>query len=650
MKQLSKIGSVFKIFSKKFPLLKNISPLYLILILSAALSVGFFFSLSFIEEDRDWKMYLQKADKFYQEAQFKKAKKIYLELKEKFPSNPRIDWINYQLGNIFEKEEFFNRAIFFYEKVKKRNVPYFFDARLKLAQCYRRTGDIENALNTVKKIIKEFSDVEKLAPVYLIFADSLLEKSEEKKAVSLYQKLIEDYPESFSAAKAYLRLGDIYFRKKRYSEAILFYSSLIREYPKSEVQEEALYRIIRCYLEKRKVNEALSMLYLLIKNYPQSKFFKEAYFYLGKVLLEEGEIKKAQETFGKVIKMCTEKSSFLMEVKKELAKAYLIEKKFEEAIKIYEQILKDYSPSKTEDVCFTLGTLYLRTSHYDKATEIFQKFIHYYPLSFKISFAYYKLGKAFYEQKLYLKAIDAFNKALFYSVSKEEKERIFSDIAEAYSKVGLWKKAVEYEEKRILLAGKEKVSVKLIKYSLQSGDLSSAKKLLSLFLKNTSKQGILEVLNFVNSLYSMGEREFAFNVYQKIKEHVTPQDNKEWIFALYKMADFQRKRKNIESAIDKYQKILKLTSEGYEDTSIREKVLLNLADLYYQTQKYQKASSIYLQLIKEYPKSDYLSWCLYQIANSLRHSHLLPEAQKFYTTLEEKFPQSFWTKLSKALL
>jgi len=120
MKFLDKINTIFKKFLFRFLFLKNIPFFKLVLILGVILGTGLFllFNLStLLPKKSGWEDYLQKADKLYQEGELDKAKKIYLELREKFSSNPRMDWVNYQLANSFRRSGFIHRASFFYEKV-----------------------------------------------------------------------------------------------------------------------------------------------------------------------------------------------------------------------------------------------------------------------------------------------------------------------------------------------------------------------------------------------------------------------------------------------------------------------------------------------------------------------------------------------------
>jgi len=658
-----KLHSKIRLIFKKLPLskklsLKDIFSLRVLLISGGALSIVVFllFNLSNLTQEKsELKVYMQKANKLYQENKLEEAKNIYLELREKFPSNPHADQINYRLGNIFEELGFIHRAVFFYKKITDKNASYYLDALIKIAQCYQKTGELEKASKVAKTIIKDFPGSEKLSQVYLILAESLLDQSKDKDAISIYQKIIKNYPQTFSAAKAYLKLGNIYFKKGRYSEAILFYSPVVKNYPKSVIQEEAFYHLTKCYLARDEIDEALSVLYLLVKRYPQSKFFVEGLFLVGEVFLDKKEVEKAQKIFERLAKMSLQEPSFRTKSNVKLAEAYLVKDDFTQAIEIYEDIIESCSRlQNAENIYFTLGALYLKTGEYTKAAQIFQKFIHYYPLSSKLSNAYLKLGEAFSNKELYFKAIEAFNGALKYSSSDREAKKALLELAEVYTKVRLWDKAVECLKKESSFASKKEetaaIRIKLIKCYLEGKDLSSAKEYLSLLLEDFPEGKISEILNLADLFYSIGEKRIAFNIYKKVSGSFEP-ENKRWLFALYKMADLQKEGKDIALAIDTYQKILKLTEKDSQaNASLREKTLIVLSDLYYLTQNYKKALNFYLQTIREYPESKDREWCLYQIGNCYRHLKNPKKAKEFYGILKEEFPGSLWAKLSGALL
>lgn len=657
MKFLNKVINFCKDFIlKKYLTDKNILPLRWVLI-GAGVSVAgiliFFNFSSLIQVESGWQGKIQRADRLYREKKLKKASEIYLEVRENFPSNPRINWVNYRLGNIFQKSGLLHRALFFYEKIEDKKTSYYSDVQFNRAQCYRQTGRFGKAIEIARMIIREFPKNDNLSEVYIIMADSLLNNSQEEKAISIYRKLIEGYPGSSASARAYFQLGNIHFRKKRYSEAILFYSRLIEDYSESEIQEKALYYIVRCYLANKSVNKALSTLHLLGSRYPGSSFFTEGLFRLGKILLSEGKISRARELFNKIIKTYRGENSFLMKVKKGLAETYLAEKQIEKGIELYQQLLAYYPLSRREDLYFALGALYLRAGQYKQARQVLQKFVHYYPLSSRISTAYYNLGKAFLEQSLYFKAIPIFKKALRQVSSKEEKERLFSKMIEVYIKTGLWNKAIKTLKKKISLSDKGKSEndrIKLLHCYLKKKDIVSAEKILSSVLQDFSGRGTTDLLNIAHSLYRIGEKKLAFKIYKVVRGSVQPQD-KEWLMALYNLADFREDEQDFDSAVESYRRILDLTGKDHwQEKNLRKKTLLNLSDLYYELGEYQEASKFYLQLREEFPGNPYTSWCLYQLGNCYRHLNSPQKTQEFYNHLKEDFPKNLWTTLSRVML
>jgi len=663
MKLLNKIRFIFfNIFPLIFKVLsfKNKILLRLVLIVGISVGIGTFIFLHFSVRPSSkpkWEVCLERADRLYQAGRLNEAKKVYFEVKEKFPSNPEEDWINFQLANIFKSSGFFHRAAFFYEKLTgKDSSPYFFQAEYNLVHCYMKTEDEDKALEVAREIIKKFPESEKLPEMYLCVANCLLKKSEEREAISIYQKIIKEYPRTDSASIAYLKLGDIFFSKNRYSDAIIFYSSLVRNYPESKTREEALFKLVHCYSLQGKVNEAVSVLFVLLRDFPRSKFFARGLFFCGEVFLRKGEFEKAREVYEKIESLCPADSSFLVEVKKKLAEIYINEKKYKEAISIYEEIIKNHPWIKdTSEIYLTLGSLYLTTGEYSRAIIIFQKFIHYFPLSSNLFSVYFNLGRAFFKEGLYLKAIEAFKKALRCSPSGKEKSSVLSQMTGAYEKIGLWNEAIKSLRDRLSLSKRDKkvtvqIKIALIKCYINKGEISSAKKMIPSLLKDISRDETQKLLHIADYLWDAGEKEIACSIYDKVSKVISQKD-KEFFYAMAKIAYFQKSKGEVNKAIGIYQKLLKLAkNDSPEYPTLRKKVLMNLADLYYSIGGYKKACKFYLEAIKNYPQSREFTWFLYQAGNCYRHLGSSEEAKRFYAILREKFPQDLWTKLSLVML
>lgn len=637
--------------------LKN--PLFILLILGLVIFILIKLPFNPLSIENSSYKILARADKFYQEGQLLEARDAYLDFIEKFPSNPRINWAYYQLANTFRKMGLFYRAISFYEKINDRRFPRYSESRYELASCYQEVGKLDKAAQIAKKAIKDFPENDRISDFYLILADFLLEQGREEEAVSFYHKIIENYNESLSAQRAYFKLGGIYFKKKKFSQAIIYYSALVNNYRQSSIQEEALFYLVRSYLARGQTEEAFSMLSILMERYPKSSFFLNALLLFGKVFLDKGEYQKALEIFKRIDKFPTKEFSIKLEAKEGIADVYLSQKNYPEAARAYEQILRDYPHSADEEeIYFKLGQLYLKMGNYSKAVDTFQIFIRYFPLSPQIFPAYFNLGQALIKEGYFFKAAEIFDHILQSSSSKDDVTRALLRISDVYMKLGLWEKATIYLKKALSYVDKEdifQVKINLVESYISCKDFSSAKKIISEILKDFPKDGsvIQQVMDIADKLYFLDEKEMAFEIYQKIAKVKSLNEDKRWLFVLFKIGNFQKSKGKINSAIKTYYKLLDL-SKKYSDPrilKIRENVLLSLTDIYYFSKKnYKKALSFYLKMQKEYPDSEDIAWCIYQIANCYRKTGSLKLADKYYQKLRDKFPDTLWAKISEVFI
>lgn len=607
-----------------------------------------------------YKIYLIKADEFYQQGDLMKARDAYLDFIERFPSSPELNRAYYQLANTFKEMGLRERAIFFYEKINNQKLSYYCESRYQLAECYYQIGQIKKATQIAKKAIKNFPESKRIYNFYLILANSLLNDGKKDKAAAFYYKIIKNSADDSLLQKTYFKLADLCFKEKKYSEAIIYYSKLVNEYPGDELQQEALFYLIRCYLARDQIEQALSILSTFTGKYSSNTFFSRALLACGESLLNKKEYKRALEVFKEAEKYSPEDPYIRLETKKEVARVYLLQKNYPEAAKLYEEILRDYPYSKDEEkIYFNLGELYLKMGEYHKAADIFKMFVHSFPLSSLVFSAYFNLGESYIGEGYLFKAADTFDYILKNSSSKDDVKKALLKISDIYMRTGLWKKATIFLKKALYYVDEKtgfQIKVNLAKSYIAQRNFSSAEKITSEIFKNIpdDHSSIWQIIDLADMFYSLGKRELAFDIYQKAgKLKSLNKKDKRWLFVLFKMGNLQKSKGKINLTIKIYQQILGL-SKKYSDpevSKLREKVLLLLADIYYRSKKnYKRALPLYLKALEEYPESEDTAWCIYQIGNCYRKKGLLKLAEKYYKKLEDKFPDTLWTKISGVIL
>jgi len=613
----------------------------------------------FLNKELKIKRYTQRADYFYEKGKYQKAKEIYEKIVKKFHSRKEREWAYYRIGQCCQKLKLFPRAIFSYERFCQQypHSDYLLEVKYNLACSYQKVGNLEKATQILRKTIYKFPQDKIIAKLYLTLADCLSQQNKTEESISIYQKITHRYPQEPQSAQAYLKLGDIYLKKEHYSEAVLYYSSFLKQYPYSEEQHKALFSLARCYLLQKEMDKALSMFSLLVNKFPQGKFRGEALFIIGDILYRKEEYNKGLSVLRRIIEENKTPSPLLSKTRKKIADIYLAQKKYPQAIQIYEEMLNHpYFPDE-DKIYFRLGNLYKQMGDYQRAEITFKKFVKYFPLSQDISLAYFELGDCLYKQNLYLQGIESFQKITKQNISRELKGKTLRQIGEGYATLTLWKKAIDAFQQSLFYLEKEEIPslmCKIGKCYWKLEDFSSARKTFSSLLNNSLKNSLsYEDYLEMGTLLAGGKREekkMALGMYGKAIDKSLSQE--EVILALYEIGKIEQELDLTTSAIETYQQIIDLSSkiDSPQVSKVREKTLFHLADIHYSLKKYDKAQSLYARVAEEFPQGEDISWCLYQMGNCFRHRGQYEEAKRFYTNLTRKSGHSFWSELAKTIM
>ncbi|MCZ6541315.1 MAG: DciA family protein [Nitrospinae bacterium] len=326
-------------------------------------------------------------------------------LKEKHPDrnyrDPRA-YFHYLKANKYEREGDFDEAVRQYALVVLFD-PDREDLHTHLISLYLRTGQFELALEAGQEAIDRFPNNVR---VHMILGDILSSQNKYRKAMDHYNKVMEVEPDN---ARAYLLAGYNMKALKQYEDA--------RE----------------LFLQATVVDPANPL----------------GHHYLGSALARTGEVESAEEKFKKSL---TLRPSFI-EARENLARVLELQKKFPEAMEQYKIILK-LKPGdkkirghlKRIDVVATAGL----ADNVEMAEVP--------PFEPDEANIHTQIGTIFYEQAVYLKAVDEFRLAL----ANEEDKALHLVIAKIYELLGRMDKAItEVEAYRNAGVGEESVDILL---------------------------------------------------------------------------------------------------------------------------------------------------------------------------------------------
>lgn len=391
--------------------------------------------------------------------------KKYLEKKPKDTSvRAVLAKVYHDTGKIYEAIEHAKIII----KIRNDN----YKIMIFLANCYIDIGKPMKAINIFQEVLEKDSDnavaIKGLAEVYFNnnqkksaikmyqrlenFVDSNQEKAKNKLtiakihiefgeydlAIKEYEQVLQLYPDDINVKKV---LIELYNRVKNYDAAISLSSELMEAFSDNEIGLWAITTLMETYKTIKDYEKAMEYANL-IKIHPLANNVQSDEN-IALILLDDGKIEESIELF----KMLIADDSENISLKKELAKAYEINKDFKSAIDIYKKILDEADVKEINQLHFELSNLYSHWAIYDfsqnNTEDCFKHFttaIQYFDQNPDI---YYNLGQINCIIKNFNEAIVQYKKAI--ELNPQNYEYYYA-ISEAFKEIDSI-----YEQKKYLL-------------------------------------------------------------------------------------------------------------------------------------------------------------------------------------------------------
>ena len=132
------------------------------------------------------------------------------------------------------------------------------------------------------------------------------------------------------------------------------------------------------------------------------------------------------------------------EIEREVAELYYIQKRYEEAIPVYERLME--SEPRNTWYCERLGELYYKMNKKKKALAIWKKIIEIEP---DRAYSYTRVGRIYKKYKLYEEAVEMYQKALELTDKEGERKNILREMLEVYEKTGRMDELAQELERKL---------------------------------------------------------------------------------------------------------------------------------------------------------------------------------------------------------
>ncbi len=253
-------------------------------------------------------------------------------------------------------------------------------------------------------------------------------------AIGHFQKVFDHSSDPDSRANALIQMADVYQENNQWEDAAGIYERVKKMYPANGMMDYVLYRQAIAFLKLERMDAALGNFKSLAEDFPNSKYLQDIDYYMGVISFKKGDWKQSAQTMTLYLKNLTQPSEFTPEANYILALSYSNLKEPEEALKIFQKILRlypnDIDIAKNADIgiakCqFELGQgalavqrfklivykypktdaefeallwlaqYYLKNADADAAIEFYRSIVDEFPDSPQINQIHYELGQAY---------------------------------------------------------------------------------------------------------------------------------------------------------------------------------------------------------------------------------------------------------------
>lgn len=321
---------------------------------------------------------------------------------------------------------------------------YQIEKAFQLGEQFRQNVYINLKAATAEdydKAIAYYQEVKNMSP----FPKTLSEND----SLAQDQKEILNYTQLASA-----RISELLLVQKKYDQTLAETRTYLAQFKKNDSNRQMLhFRMAQIYELKELPDSALIQYRQVLDEYAQNPDRQNPVadlvrlpFYLIGMHLKKGDfapqhVSEAAEFYKKLISSPPDDPLSGMATQS-LAELYLRDNKFEQAVATMEAMV-DTSGKIYPQAMMAMGDLYLDVKgDFPLARKAFNRFLELYPNHPLVPFARYGIGRTFFEEKQYQKALEVFNqvKAL-YALDPRAVPATQFQIGLSYHRMNNWERA-----------------------------------------------------------------------------------------------------------------------------------------------------------------------------------------------------------------
>lgn len=416
------------------------------------------------------------ANAYYLVGEFENASKTYLEIITRFPSIGINSLVKYSLGWSYFQQKKYNDAYKIFNSITEGDDSLIVKAFYWKGEAKRYAGNDDDALKVYFDFLKKFPTNEYVKGVELQIGITFYNQKKFEQAIP-YLLRATGSTDKHHRNKAFTLLGEIELNRKNFKQSKKYFDALEDEsYTSGDAEFRALLgRGITDFYEK-KYDSAVERLLDIDFRAPNFEHEKVS-FYLAESYFYKSDFSTALKFYAKIDNNHPELGGLALygraisyfnlhdyknsiyqlqdflkkfpsdkkvnEIKIRLADSYFAEKKYEDAIKIYENLLSTKGISDKPDyVHYQYALCLFRANKNNLAIQEFERIVVRYPRSAYAENSIYLSGWIYFQNSDFTNAIAKYRYLLGFTRNQKLLPLAYYSIGDAYFNLGLYDSAI----------------------------------------------------------------------------------------------------------------------------------------------------------------------------------------------------------------
>ena len=521
--------------------------------------------------------------------------------------------------------------------------------------------------NQIQEIVQKDAE-EKITSGWSDYSEALKIFQDQKypEAVKAFRKFTKKYPDSKLLPSVLYLMAEseflITFREPNpiYERALAAYQRAMRTFPKSQFYDHALFKMAFIFDEIGYILEARTLYEQGLKRNKKSIYNHARKSGLAAMFMREKRFEEAYKAFQLILKKSPKNAEARAAIF-EIANYYFEQKDFRRALKIYEDGARRW-PAELNDkpiINFNMAEIYFKKKDYPHARKFYFDMINLDPVHEKAHRALNRIGDAYLIQGKEMNALSVFNQSA--KLDPENRESQYGEIRLA--DIGIRNPRLPVRD--IIFD----VNAYFEPFQTYARIFETAKDM-DILAEVTRSRGIallkeqnyLKAIREFKKLLPLGKdsefyREGAKYIRQAIVFLVDRYAKQGGVLPiLYSYSDYASlsigKIRNLKTMLqigEAYQAVGMLPEavRFYEEVKRRDtrktyndRIFLNLGRIHFERKNYAEAELVALSFLKTFPRSPRVREAMELLADSFKNRKQFDEALKTYQDILRQFPKN----------